>query len=313
MKVLVTGGAGLIGRECVDQLLVAGHEVRVLDLRAGEMQPRALLELVSGNILDKVVRRECVSGIDGIVHLAAISRVQDAEEDPELARRTNFQGTSRVLEDAARATDPAPWCVHASSREVYGEPRRLPVAERALVKPVNQYGISKALAEGAVRSYSLQCKAPAVLLRFSNVYGSVHDHPRRVIPIFTTQALSGKALEVHDGSKTFDFVHVEDAGRAIVAAADWAVRRRGKREKAIVNVATGVGTSLGALASMVVESAGSRSKIAETKARDFDVHHFVGDPALAIKILGFRCEVKLEKGLARTVDAYRRLKPAALA
>ena len=304
MLVLVTGGAGLIGREAVSQLLEAGHKVRVLDLRARDMAQHNWLERIEGDILDRDLLRKSMRDVGAVVHLAAVSRVQDAEEDPELAETTNVTGTHMLVEEAGLLEAP-PVLVHASSREVYGEPVSLPVPERAAIAPINTYGRTKAAAEPIALAYSQLSSQAVVVLRFSNVYGSIHDQPRRVIPIFTTRALSGEPLEVHDGSKTFDFVHVQDAGRAIMAALKWAEARRGQPEGAAVNVATGKGTELKTLAAMILRAAGSTAAAVEQAARDFDVRHFVGDPRLAKKTLGFACEVDLKEGLRRTVGAFR--------
>jgi nucleoside-diphosphate-sugar epimerase len=259
---------------------------------------------MEGDLLERDFLRKAMRGVEAVVHLAAVSRVQDAEEDPELAETTNVTGTQMLVEEAGLLEAP-PLLVHASSREVYGEPTSLPVAEKAAVAPINTYGRTKAAAEPIALAYSQLSSQAVVVLRFSNVYGSIHDQPRRVIPMFATQALSGKPLEVHDGSKTFDFVHVQDAGRSILAALKWAEARRGAPEALMVNVATGKGTTLRELATMVLLAAGSKATAEEKPARDFDVRHFVGDPRLAKKMLGFACEVELKEGLRRTVGAFR--------
>lgn len=304
-RILVTGAAGLIGQECVTMLLAAGHEVRALDLRAAEMAPRERLELVEGDILDAVARKNALKGVGGVVHLAAVSRVQDAEENQKLAWETNVVGTDNLLKDAQELAEGPPWFVHGSSREVYGEPQKVPVPETARKLAKNQYGRTKALAEVEVERYGRATRVPVVLLRFSNVYGSVHDRPKRVIPIFATRAIAGQPLEVHDGTKTFDFVHVSDAGRAVMACLNWGRAGGLKGEALTVNIATGVGTTLASLAAMTVKAAGSSSEVVETPPRDFDVRHFVGDPSLAKRALGFSCTVPLEDGLRRTVEAYR--------
>lgn len=303
MRVLVTGGAGLIGRCCVDALLEGGSEVRVLDLRANLLEPRPGLALLNGDLLDPTLRRTALKGASCVVHLAAVSRVQDAEEDPRRAKAVNVAGTKDLLADAAKSGRPP--FIHASSREVYGEDptRRLP--EDAPIKPINAYGRTKALSEELVRAYG-ERHAPAVILRFANVYGSPFDHPGRVIPIFVRRSLAGEGLELQDGSKTFDFVHLDDARQAVSGAMGWADARSGKPSVGTFNVATGTGTTLRALAKTIQRAAHSKAPIVETTARDFDVRHFVGDPARAKEELGFESKVGLKAGIERTVDVFRR-------
>jgi len=304
MRILITGGAGAIGRECTAQFLAAGHRVVVLDLRAMGLPAVRGLVRVQGNILNAADRARSLRGVDGVVHLAAVSRVQEAEEDPKAAERTNVSGTERIIEDAARLASP-PWFVHASSREVYGEPRAIPVAESVKVRPFNIYGRTKAQSELVVEAVSVRRGMRATILRFANVYGSTYDRPRRVIPSFVRRALRNEELMVYDGRKLFDFVYVRDAGRAVVAASRH-VRREPDGALLTANVATGTGTRLQELASMIIAQAGSRAGLNERPAMAFDVRRFVGDPSLAKRRLGFACETAIQDGLRKTVAAFRR-------
>ena len=304
MKILVTGAAGLIGRECVSQLLAAGHSVRALDLRASALAASKQLELFEGDLLDRPTRLKAIDGVEGIVHLAAVSRVADAEADPAQAVRTNVVGTANLLEDSQELPE-SPWFIHASSREVYGEPKAIPVAEDAPLHPINIYGTTKAQCEPLVRYFANRSASPCVLLRFSNVYGSAFDHPKRAVPTFVTAALAQKPFEVHDGRKILDFTHVEDAGRAVMRAVGWASARRGTGEHLTVNVCTGAGTTLAELARAILDASGSITPFVETRARDFDVNRFVGEGRLASRALDFTARVALQDGLKRTVEAFR--------
>ena len=176
--ILVTGSAGLIGSALSSALLRGDVSVIGLDLRAGAQLRLDVRELSS--------RISELNDVSGIVHLAAVSRVIHGEQNPALCRSVNIEGTRAVLEVAARLPL-RPWVILASSREVYGEQRELPVREDAKLQPVNVYARSKVQAEQSVwqaRAEGLR----ACIVRFSSVYGSVHDYPDRVVPAFAIAA-----------------------------------------------------------------------------------------------------------------------------
>ena len=202
--VLITGSHGLIGTALGVELEKAGYAVERLDLRGGEGS--------RGDILDRAAVERAIDGCIGVVHLAAVSRVIDGERAPEVCWRTNVDGTRNVIE-AALAELRRPWVIYASSREVYGQPGALPASEDAALAPVNIYGRSKVAAE------DLTAKADLVtaIVRFSNVYGWVGDHADRVVPAFARQAAAGLPLRVDGSGHTFDFTHLDDTVRGVLA------------------------------------------------------------------------------------------------
>ncbi len=278
MRVGVTGSAGLIGSALVRALEADGHAVVGLDLRTG------------GDVRDDVT---ALADCDGIVHLAAVSRVVWAERDPESAWATNVGGTANVCELAA---DRGMWVLFASSREVYGQPASLPVREDAPLAPLNVYARTKVEGERLVRDLPR-----GAVVRFSNVYGATDDHADRVIPAFVRAALAGGTLVVEGRAHTFDFVWIDDAVRGILAL----VRRMSDGEvPAPVHLVTGVGTTLLDLAERVVAITDA-GRIADGPPRTFDVSRFQGDPSRAASLLGWRAEVGLEEGLRRLIRAHR--------
>lgn len=168
-KILVTGSEGLVGTALSAELRARGVAVAGLDLKLPAGHPGR------ADVADGQAVEQLEDGCGGIVHLAAVSRVVWAERDPERCWRINVDGTRNVLR-AARGSQSRLWVLFASSREVYGEPTRLPVAEDAALRPMNVYGRSKAAGEdlvGELRDSGLT----TAILRFSNVYGSTDDHP----------------------------------------------------------------------------------------------------------------------------------------
>ena len=130
LQILITGSAGLVGASLRKALVLSGHRVVGLDLRATGAE--------EGDVRDLARVRRALQGCDGVVHLAGVSRVVVAERDPHLCRDTNVQGLANVIGAAEQETVP-PWLLFASSREVYGEAESLPATENTPLRPVNVY------------------------------------------------------------------------------------------------------------------------------------------------------------------------------
>jgi nucleoside-diphosphate-sugar epimerase len=302
--VLLTGSEGLIGRGVKPMLERLGHEVRRFDRRLDQSQ----------DVRDPRKVRCAVSGCNGIIHLAAVSRVVVAERDPETCWAVNVAGTGALL-DAALTAPERPWLLFSSSREVYGQPERLPVAESSPLRPVNIYGRSKLEGE---RQVLAACTAGlrAGVVRFSNVYGSVHDHADRVIPAFARVAAYGGTLRVDGGDNTFDFTHVEDTVRGVLALVE-------RLEVGVVlppiHLTTGITTSLGTLAALALRCGRAGMQIHNAPPRTFDVAQFCGATGRAQELLGWRATIEIADGFRRLVQNFRALsalhreRPAGLA
>ena len=293
VRVLITGSAGLIGTSLVSALESVGAVVAQLDLRAHGVD--------QGDIRDQARVRAAVEGVDGIVHLAAVSRVVWGERDPELCWDTNVHGLRNVL-DAAAGSARSPWLIFASSREAYGQPQQLPATEEAPLRPVNIYGRSKLAGELLIAEARYE-GVRACTIRLSNVYGSVTDHADRVIPAFARAAASGEELRVDGLENMFDFTHVEDVTRGVMALIE--LLNTNALAPPPIHFVTGRPTTLGELAELAVHLAGTSSTIRTSRPRDFDVARFVGDPSRAQALLEWEAKVPLEDGLARLIRAFR--------
>jgi nucleoside-diphosphate-sugar epimerase len=241
------------------------------------------------------------AGCDGIVHLAAISRVAWGEQAPELCHRTNVEGTKVALE-ATRRNDNSPWLLFSSSREVYGEPTHEQTREDEPFAPLNHYGRSKAHGEALVDAARAQGRQTAIV-RLSNVYGGRRDHPDRAVPSLMSRALAGEDLIVTGGDNYFDFVHVEDCVAGLLRVIDQL--QAGEAALPPINFATGVPTSLRRLAHMAAEIGGARSQILERQARSFDVSGYCGSPERARALLGWEATIDLPTGLKRVAEDFR--------
>lgn len=293
IRILITGSEGLVGTALRAALERDGVDVEGLDLLAAGSE--------QGDVRHPEHLRAAMSGCAGVIHLAAVSRVVWAEEDPEACWRTNVGGLRNVIE-AAEAQADSPWVLFASSREVYGEPDHVPVTEDAPCRPVNIYGRSKVEGERMLLGARTRGLRTAVA-RLSNVYGTTRDHADRVMPAFARAASVGDSLRVDGPDHTFDFTHVDDTCRGLLSLVDLLVR--GEDGLPPVHLLTGQPTTLGELAELAVRLGGMRSSIKEAPPRTYDVSHFYGNPARAAQLLGWTPQVQVAEGLRRLIDQFR--------
>jgi UDP-glucose 4-epimerase len=278
MRVLVTGGAGFIGAHLVRALLEAGDEVVALDnlRRGGRAAVPADARFVQGDIRDPVILHDAMRGCTRVYHLAAQSNVLGAVTDIAYSFTTNTVGTYNVLV-AARETG-VERVVFSSSREVYGEVDRVPVAEDRLLNPKNAYGASKVAGEVYCRAFQNTYSLDVSVVRLANVYGP--GDRDRVIPIWLDRAKQGEALELYGGDQVIDFVPV-----ALVVAALRAVAERSLGGDPI-NIGSGTLTTLRALAARVQALPGSGVPLQVLPPRSIEVTRFVADVTRMRTVLG---------------------------
>ena len=301
MKILITGSSGLIANAIIPLLETDGHVIRRFDIRPSPSNNNT--SFMAEDITDSKTRQNAIKDIDGVIHLAAVSRVLDAEQNPAKCFDINVKGTISLLSDLAKLDNP-PWIIYGSSREVYGSASTIPVSEEQSLKPVNIYAESKAASEFMIRNYARLTKNPAVILRFSNVYGSIHDHATRVIPAFVQASVTGNEIHIDGENHTFDFTHVDDTAKAIRAAVEHIEDERLTGIETI-NVVSGKGTTLKQLAILVKSLSSKDIPITRGKPRDFDVDHFIGDPSHLEDVLGIRCDTPLSIGIERLMNDFK--------
>lgn len=291
--ILVTGSAGLIGSAIVKRLRAQGLLVREFDQAIDAAQ----------DVRDPAALSAALSDVEGIVHLAAVSRVVWAERDPDLTEAVNVAPLRQIcghLRAHAGAGIASPWLIFASSREVYGESARLPVDETATCRPRNVYARSKVAGEELVAALARDGFV-ANICRFSNVYGSIDDHVDRVVPAFARAAALGGTIRMDGPDCVFDFTHVDDVARGLEKTIEaTAAGRRLDR----IHFVTGRPCSLRELADLARGHARAPVTIVTAPARTYDVARFYGDPARAHRLLGWRAELSVEQGLSRLIDAF---------
>lgn len=289
-KILVTGHRGLIGRHLVPRLENSGYKVVGLDIADG-----------SGNITQPEDIRSAISGVVGVVHLAAVSRVIWGERNPSLCWQINAMASHSILETALLSSH-KPWVLLASSREVYGEPDRLPVSENASICPVNIYGRAKAKMEQYAREARLEGLNTSVA-RLANVYGCVEDHEDRVLPAFCRNAAEGRPLRVDGFDHLFDFTHVDDTVRGIAQLV--ALLNANEHNLPPIHLLPGIGTTLLEAANIAVDAADSDSSIVAAPSRDYDVARFIGNPERAKRLLGWEARTTPSEGIRALVKAFQ--------
>lgn len=253
------------------------------------------------NILDQSELSSAVEGVNGIIHLAAVSRVIDAERNPPLCYKTNIIGLKNLI-TATRKQEDKPWIIFASSREIYGEPKSFPVNEDHPLQPINYYGRCKQTAEAMLQGVAID-GITSVILRLSNVYGSAYDHPTRVIPAFLTGALKRTVLRVDSSEHVFDFTHVKDVTAALTTVA-YALITSKLEQNTIFNLSPGKGTSLLQLVDYIREITGKNIETVNGGERNYDVSRYIGDSTKIWKGLGFRCKIDIKEGLRLLQDEY---------
>ncbi|MCA3641445.1 MAG: NAD(P)-dependent oxidoreductase [Methylobacterium sp.] len=286
--ILVTGSSGLIGRHLTSVLNAAGFETRPFDIKASREQ-----DVRSTEALEKAL-----DGVEGVVHLAAVSRVITAQRNPDLCLATNVEVLRGLLASCLARPSP-PWVLFASSREVYGQAADLPVSEDAPLSPMNVYARSKVAGEQLVRD-AREAGLSAHICRFSSVYGCVHDHPDRVVMAFAGAAATGDQMRIEGPSHTFDFTAVNDVAAGVGRLVE-AIRARAAPPT--IHFASGVGTTLSELAELCARHARLPIRIEIAPPRDFDVSRFVGDPSRAARMLGWRASTPLDQGVPPLIRA----------
>lgn len=307
-RACVTGGAGFIGSHLVGQLVRAGVDTVVLDdLSTGREENLTAFEseitfhrgtILSTNDIDKAC-----AGCDVIFHLAAYVSAPGSVQEPAKCREINETGTFNVLEAARRAG--VRRVVFTSSSAVYGDGQALPKQEAHVAEPTSPYGLSKAVGELMMSTWSACYGLETASLRLFNVYGpgqQADSAYAAVIAAFMAAVTEERNPIVYgDGTQTRDFIFVEDVAQAFLLAGLRAEPMHGD----VFNIGRGEGVSVLELAEGVISAAGRNDVSPEYQPpRAGDIMHSCADITRARQTLGFEPRVSLEEGLAQTLAWY---------
>ncbi len=306
MRYLVTGGAGFIGSNTVDELVRRGHNVVVLDdLSSGKVGNLAgvqsEIELLRHSVTDLDRLHEACRGVDYVLHLGARTSVPRSVIDPLETNRVNVDGTLNVLVAARDAK--VKRVVFAGSSSVYGETPTLPKREDMPPAPISPYGLSKLAGEmyGKVfqRCYGLEF----VSLRYFNVFGPRQDPGSPysgVLSLFNAAFLEGTQPAVYgDGEQSRDFTYIGNVVEANLLACE-AKRAAGLA----LNIGTGSRHTLNQTLALLEKITGRPTKPKYAPPREGDIRDSQADITLAKNMLGYNPRIGFEEGLKLTWDWF---------
>lgn len=306
-KVVVIGGAGLIGSHTVDALLTENlREIVVFDnfvrgtrenLASAMTDPRVKIFEAGGDITQTDILRAALEGAHGVFHFSALWLLQ-CYDYPRAAFDVNVAGTFNVLEACVDAG--VERLVYSSSASVYGDAIEEPMTEEHPFNNTTFYGATKIAGEAMARAFHHRFGLDFVGLRYMNVYGPRQDYRGAYIAVIMKMLDSidrGQPLEMYgDGSQAYDFVYVGDCAAANIAA------MKSEATDAFYNVGTGTRTTIRELAELIVRLTDAEQGIVEMPGGLTFVKNRIGDPSRAMAELGFRSSVALEDGLLALIE-----------
>jgi nucleoside-diphosphate-sugar epimerase len=307
MRYLVTGGAGFIGSNIVDELVRRGHAVIVLDnLSSGKesnlASVRDKIELSTGSVTDLAAVQAACWGADYVIHLAARTSVPRSVADPLDTNHANIDGTLNVLVAARDAK--VRRFVYAASSAAYGETPTLPKVETMQPSPISPYGVTKYVGELYAQVFGRVYGLENASLRYFNVFGPRQDPTSQysgVLSRFMLAVIGGTPPVVFgDGEQSRDFTYVDNIVDLTLRACE-ASDASGK----VFNGGTGVRVTLNEVLDLLANVTGKKIQAKYEPARSGDILHSQADISLARKILGYEPRVLFEDGLKRTWDWYK--------
>ena len=307
MRYVVTGGAGFIGSNIVDELVRRGESVVVLDdLSAGKednvAEIRNKISFIKGSINDIEAVRRSMQEADYVIHLAARTSVPRSVKDPLETNRVNIEGTLNVLLAARDAK--VKRVVLAASSSAYGETPTLPKIETMQPEPISPYGVTKYVCELYAQMFGRVYGLQNVSLRFFNVFGPRQDPGSPysgVLSKFCTAFLEKTEPAVYgDGEQTRDFTYIDNVVQATLLACE-APAASGK----VINVGTGERISLNQTLEYLREISGNALEAKYEPTREGDIRDSQADITLSRGLLGYEPSVDFAEGLRRTFAWYQ--------
>ncbi|MHB1001501.1 MAG: SDR family oxidoreductase [Armatimonadota bacterium] len=302
---LITGGAGFIGSHLADHFIKTGHQIKIIDnLSSGKIanieHNLPMIEFIQGTVEDINAVRNAVTGVDYVLHHAAMVSVPLSIEYPQLANSINVNGTLNVLTAARDAG--VKRVVFASSSAVYGNDPALPKVETMQPAPISPYAINKLTGEHYCRMFTELYGLETVCLRYFNIFGPRQDHTSQysaVIPKFINLMKHDGNITIYgDGTQSRDFTYVAD----VVRANHLACFEAGIAGE-VFNIACGQSYSLLDLVGTLNTAMDMSISPIFMQERPGDVKHSLADIRKAENKLGYLTSVKLEHGMRMLIDS----------
>ena len=314
MKCLITGGLGFIGSHLARRLVQLGHQVTVIDslipqyggnlANVADIRERITVNI--SDVRDPFATRELLKGVDWVFNLAGQTSHADSMTDPYTDLDINAKSQLSLLE-AVRDVNPEAIVIFASTRQIYGRPQYLPVDEAHPIRPVDVNGVNKLAGEQFHLLYHDVYGIRSCALRLTNTYGPamrVKDARQTFLGIWIRHLLTGIPIQVFgDGRQLRDFNFVDDVVDALLRAAS-----NEACHGHVFNLGSPEVVSLADLAAQLISfEPGSSWELVPfpPERKRIDIGDYYSDHTLACKLLGWKPQVGLESGLARTVDYYR--------
>lgn len=306
-KLVVIGGAGLIGSHTVDELLKEDIKELIIydnfvrgtygNIEHALKDPRVRVFEIGGDICQTDILNEAFKGADGVFHFAALWLLQ-CHEFPRSAFNVNIEGTFNILD--ACVAQGVKRLVYSSSASVYGDAVCEPMDENHPFNNTNFYGATKIAGEAMARAYYHRYKLPFVGLRYMNVYGARQDYRGAYIAVIMKMLDNldkGIAPVLYgDGSQAYDFVYVGDCAKANVCA------MKADTVDEFYNVGTGIRTSIKELAEKILEITDSNLSVQYEPAGLTFVKNRIGCPKKAEEQIAFKAAINLEEGLKQLIE-----------
>jgi UDP-glucose 4-epimerase len=304
-RIMLIGGAGLVGSHIVDQLTAEPvAEIVVFDnfvrgtgdnLAAAQKSPK--VRIVNGSMTDRDALKRELAGIDGVFLLASLW-LGECVNDPRSAWEVNTGGTWNVVEACREAG--VKRLVYSSSASVYGNAVVTPMTEEHPFNNRTTYGATKIANEQMLRAMYEQHKLPYIGMRYMNIYGPRMDYEGTYVSVIMKvldRIFAGQRPVVFgDGSQIYDFVHVADVARANILG------MQAECADENFNIGMGVGTSINQLVQLLLELTGSNLTIDYHPQAQSFVTHRIGSTEKAERLLGFKAAIALREGLQSVVD-----------
>ena len=301
MKILITGGAGFIGR-WVTKKFLKNHEVIVLDNLSNSIKQNiqeflidTKFTFIQGNILNQQILKKSFTDVDLCIHLAAAVNVQESLDYPEIYFKNNVVGTYNILEECRKKDVRLIFCGTCMVYDIAGSE---PINEEHKIKPKSPYASSKIMGEELALSYHYGYGLPVTVVRPFNTYGPFQKSNAEggVVNIFIKRWLEGKDLLIFgDGNQTRDLMYIEDCVNFFEC-----VVRNVKGDGEVFNAGTGKDTKIKDLAYIICEDP-SRIKYVLHPHPQSEIYKMICDPTKARKILGWHLKNSLKAGIDKTI------------
>lgn len=301
MRVLITGGAGFLGRHLCRRLSKEGHELVVLDLVENPEFATTIADIRDADEMKKHIKN-----VDVVFHLAALIQAGESVQEPQKYIDSNISGSLNVLE--AMRENGVSTIIFSSTAAVYGEPEVIPITEQSVTMPINPYGMTKLAMEALVSSYVQAHQLTGIALRYFNLYGpDEHHQPEtHAIPRFLSQIMNGEEVTIWgNGEHQRDYIYIDDVVEGHVSALAYAQKNAGTYS--FFNLSTEQPTSVVDIVQTLEKVLNKKAQIKNHPPRPGDPLVLVASAQRAKSELGWSAKVGVEEGLTKTAAYFSKI------